>query len=114
MSTNDDINTCPLCNGPSINYNIGRVHFGVCHTDKCFWCVGENLFTGWHNEDEAVWRRNIELLKTLKAIDNTSADDLMSAASRLDYKPSQEDIDFFKAFAESLKDSTSAQQQEKD
>jgi hypothetical protein len=35
----------------------------VCHAHKTKWCVGANLFSTWHNENEQTWAENAQRLR---------------------------------------------------
>ncbi len=49
---------CPCC-GNSDNYlNDGPEHSFMCHRHKTKWHAGSNLFSGWRDENEEVWRLN--------------------------------------------------------
>jgi hypothetical protein len=41
----------------------------LCSEHRVFWSVGWNLFSGWRNETEADWQRNIELLRGFTEIE---------------------------------------------
>lgn len=60
---------CPMCdNDPDQILNVGREHFAVCHADKVYWPLGSNLFSGWRDEDPAVWQANRKLLATYQDV----------------------------------------------
>ena len=42
--------------------NIGRGHWGYCHKHMLRWFIGENLFSYWRHETEAIWERNWQLI----------------------------------------------------
>jgi hypothetical protein len=68
MSNNERyFGSCPDC-GPAETLNdaprwpylnIGRTHWFYCETHQTRWCVGENLFSSWRDEDEAVWHEDV-------------------------------------------------------
>ena len=48
---------CPTCGDNDGCLNVGRNHWYVCHLCRTKWLVGSNLFSGWRDEDETIWRR---------------------------------------------------------
>ena len=42
--------------------NVGRQHWGYCKLHRTKWCLGENLFSGWQEEDKEIWARNAATL----------------------------------------------------
>lgn len=53
---------CPRCGCDDGYMNVGGNHWFVCRTHMTRWCVGYNLFSGWREEGEDVWRCNAEEL----------------------------------------------------
>ena len=53
---------CPICWKQDGHLNYGRDHWCVCHDHKKKWYVGSNLFSGWREENEAIWEDNAKLL----------------------------------------------------
>lgn len=58
----DSFGLCPHCHRPGNILNISRDNWIVCHAHRVRWYIGNNLLSGWRNEDEAVWRANIDLI----------------------------------------------------
>ena len=58
VTTDDYFGGCPHCGKNDGYVNIGREHWFVCNRHKTKWRIGSNLFSGWKDEDEAVWTRN--------------------------------------------------------
>jgi hypothetical protein len=57
----DDLNYfghCPIPEHENQQLNIGRGHWGVCHTCKIKWFIGSNIFRSWPEENEEIWRAN--------------------------------------------------------
>lgn len=54
---------CPECGQSNGYLNIQKDHFGVCHKHKIIWSIGYNLFSSWMDEDEAIWKKNREILE---------------------------------------------------
>jgi len=53
-----DIGGCPECGGNDGYINIEREHFGLCQKHKFRWWIGSNVFSGWREENERIWREN--------------------------------------------------------
>ena len=58
VTTGEYFGGCPHCGQNDGFMNIGREHWFVCNKHKAKWHIGSNLFSGWEDEDEAVWTRN--------------------------------------------------------
>lgn len=69
VTTEEYFGGCPHCGGSSGFLNVGRVHWAVCGTHKTKWCVGENLFSGWREEDESKWQANHDALRQYSLVD---------------------------------------------
>lgn len=54
---------CPKCGKGGICMNIRRSNYMVCEKDKVFWFAGDNLLSGWRDENEEIWKENAERLK---------------------------------------------------
>jgi hypothetical protein len=54
---------CPVCGKSNGYLNIGRQHWFRCDEHKTRWCIGENLFSGWHDENEGIWLQNAARLE---------------------------------------------------
>lgn len=59
---------CPICHEPPEILNIGRIHFAHCEDHAVRWCIGENLFSGWRDEDKATWERNEAYLRNCRPV----------------------------------------------
>lgn len=57
--------------------NVGRNHWHACdeHRIKCW--GGENMFSGWRDEDPAVWEANAELLAGYREVDTIYEPDVL-------------------------------------
>jgi hypothetical protein len=53
---------CPVCGKNDGHLNVGRDHYVYCSAHKKRSCYGSNLFSGWRDEDEPVWKRNWGIL----------------------------------------------------
>ncbi len=42
-------------------FNYGSGNWMCCDECKIVWCIGENMLTGWRDEDEEDWKRNLEI-----------------------------------------------------
>ena len=62
VTTEEYFGGCPHCGGYDYCRNIGRAHWMCCDTHKTKWCIGENLFSSWREEDEETWRATEYLL----------------------------------------------------
>jgi hypothetical protein len=69
QTTNDYFGECPECKRTDGFLNIGRVHWFVCNEHKTKWCVGENLFSNWINEEEERWEKNRLLLLDYRKVE---------------------------------------------
>ena len=58
VTTDEYFGGCPHCGKNDEFMNVGREHWFVCNRHKTKWWIGSNLFSGWKDEDEAVWTRN--------------------------------------------------------
>jgi hypothetical protein len=55
---------CPHCGKNDGCLNYGRDHYFICRKHKVYWYAGSNLFSGWRDENETIWRENASLLET--------------------------------------------------
>jgi ribosomal protein S27AE len=62
VTTDNYFGGCPQC-GESLCVNVRKSHYGICETHKVFWPIGSGLFSSWQEENEEIWRKNIEMLK---------------------------------------------------
>jgi hypothetical protein len=53
---------CPERGSNDGYLNVIAEHWFHCREHATKWCAGANLFSGWREESEEDWRRNIELL----------------------------------------------------
>lgn len=54
----DTFGLCPSCHKTDGHLNVGRNHWFVCHQHHVRWHAGENLFSSWRRETEAIWERS--------------------------------------------------------
>lgn len=59
---------CPECGKQDEYLNVGRSHWAVCNRHKFTWSIGTNLFSSWHEETQADWRRNAEKLASYREV----------------------------------------------
>ena len=69
ITTDEYFGGCPKCGESDGHLNVGRNHWAVCDTHKTTWPIGENLFSGWHDETEADWQRNEEKLAGYRQVE---------------------------------------------
>lgn len=60
---------CPICWENDGYLNVSREHIFICREHKTAWNVGSNLFSCWREENEAIWRYNVELLENFKEVE---------------------------------------------
>ena len=65
----DALGGCPRCGEIHQYLNLGRDHWGICHTHKTKWCLGRHLFSSWRNETEEDWARNRARLASYTTIE---------------------------------------------
>ena len=53
---------CPECGDTDGFMNVGGNHWFICNQHRTKWPPGYNLFSCWHEEDEAEWKANAERL----------------------------------------------------
>ncbi len=58
ITTDEYFGGCPECGQTDGYLNCERTHWFVCHQHRAKWCAGANLFSGWRDEDEAIWTKN--------------------------------------------------------
>ncbi len=54
----DTFGLCPVCHRTDGVLNVGRIHWFFCDAHRSRWCYGENIFSDWRDETEAVWLSN--------------------------------------------------------
>jgi hypothetical protein len=59
---------CSVCGENDGNLNIAADHYFVCHKHKKKWYVGSNLFSGWRDETEKLWKKNHKTIKKYEKI----------------------------------------------
>jgi hypothetical protein len=57
----DPDSCCPRCEDYMI-LNLGRQHYGICESHNYSWHIGENLYSGWREEDPRSWADNEQRL----------------------------------------------------
>jgi hypothetical protein len=66
----DHFGWCPECGRHDGCLNIGRTHWCYCDAHLVRWCIGENLFSSWRDEDEATWARNEMHIGSYREVDS--------------------------------------------
>ena len=66
---------CSVCGEYDEVLNVNRNHHFVCHKHKKRWNVGSNLFSGWRDETEEIWKKNC---KTLEHYEEISGDEWLN------------------------------------
>ncbi|HBG27630.1 MAG: hypothetical protein A2Y10_15670 [Planctomycetes bacterium GWF2_41_51] len=44
-------------------FNLSRGHYVTCDTCRSYTFVGENLMSGWRNENKDIWQRNFDSVR---------------------------------------------------
>ena len=57
-TTDETFGGCPHCGRNNGYLNVGRDHWFICDRHKTKWLAGSNLFTGWRDEGEEIWKKN--------------------------------------------------------
>jgi len=57
-TTDEYFGGCPHCGRSDGYVNVGREHWFSCGRHKTKWRAGENLFSGWRDENEQLWQHN--------------------------------------------------------
>jgi hypothetical protein len=60
---------CPECGGNDGYLNIRSTHICVCDAHLTCWQIGANLFSCWHEENEAIWAKNEAKLNAYRVVD---------------------------------------------
>ena len=68
VTTDERFGACPECGKSNGYVNVGRDHYGTCDEHLSYWPIGSNLFSGWRDEDPAVWRKNEQLLAARRQV----------------------------------------------
>lgn len=63
----DEFGGCPVCR-ECVALNIGKDHYGCCHTHKKKWYIGTNLFSNWKYEEESTWETNAATLSSYEEV----------------------------------------------
>ncbi len=63
---------CPVCGRNDGFLNVGRDHWFRCDAHKTCWWHGSNIFSGWRDENEEIWRQNVQLLGTYTKVEAIS------------------------------------------
>ena len=48
------------CGNTGDCFNVGRSHWYCCDKCKTVWYVGSNLFSGWREENQEIWDKNVK------------------------------------------------------
>jgi hypothetical protein len=60
---------CPECHAEPILRNVRSTHWATCSRGcGVRWTVGDNLFSSWRHEDEAVWDENTAYLRQCRDV----------------------------------------------
>ena len=51
---------CSVCGGNDGSFNIGRKNYFYCKKHRKCWCIGENIFSDWREENEEIWEKNFK------------------------------------------------------
>ena len=54
---------CPICHKEPIVLNLGSDHWAMCVRHRVIWCLGSNLFSSWHKENQTIWDKNKKRLE---------------------------------------------------
>ena len=73
-TTTEYFGGCPECGQTDGYLNVRSNHWFVCDTHRTKWCIGANLYSSWHDETEADWRRNDEKLAGYRDVDPIRAE----------------------------------------
>ena len=57
-TTDEYFGGCPHCGHNDGHVNNGPDHWFICYQHKTKWLAGSNLFSGWRDEDEEMWKLN--------------------------------------------------------
>ncbi len=60
---------CPCLREDIKFFNVGSAHWLYCDECKVRWCVGENSFSKWKDEDEEIWKNNMQKYGEYRIID---------------------------------------------
>ncbi len=55
MNAVDYWGACEFCGCNDGYLNIYREQWFICHAHRTKWMIGENLFSSWGDQDEALW-----------------------------------------------------------
>ena len=69
ITVTDYFGGCPECGANHGFMNVRSAHFIVCDTHNIAWCIGSNLFSGWRDEDAAVWEANAAKLENYAGVE---------------------------------------------
>lgn len=67
--TIDYFGGCPKCGRNDGYVNVGQEHWFYCEPHRMKWCIGTNLFSGWQEESETIWRRNAHKLAAYREVE---------------------------------------------
>ncbi len=65
---------CQECAGNDGYLNIGAEHWFYCERHKTKWSAGENIFSGWYEENNGIWNENQRLLSGFVVVEPLSYD----------------------------------------
>jgi len=60
------------CGNEGYYFNVNRNHWFCCERCKTRWWAGSNLFSDWRDENEEIWKANIEKYKDYEEIQSVS------------------------------------------
>lgn len=58
------------CGNEGMYFNIYKNHWFHCDNCKTLWWGGWNLFSGWQDENEELWKKNYEEYKNYEEIES--------------------------------------------
>lgn len=64
-----DGDACPRCYWADGMLNVGRQLFGVCHVDRTYWFIGDNILSGWRYDSKSAWDRHQRILERYEEVD---------------------------------------------
>jgi hypothetical protein len=50
-------------------FNLGRGHYAACDACRSYTFLGANLMSGWRNENEDIWQRNLNSVRGYRFVE---------------------------------------------
>jgi hypothetical protein len=69
VTTDHYFGGCPQCGDTDGMRNVGRDHWYFCAAHRTKWTVGANLFSGWRDENPAIWAANARWLEKFSEVE---------------------------------------------